>query len=72
MQALLHRVQKQLSHLNILGALDWLGIFPQPLYEEVTGLVNALLDGNGVGSRGDCLSISKHGLRYCIDGHQIS
>ena len=46
---------KELSHLDILCALDWLCIFPQFLDQEVTGLVNTLLDGNRVGSRSHSL-----------------
>ena len=43
------------AHLDVLSALDRLAVFPQLLDKKFTGLVDALFDGNGVGSRGDCL-----------------
>ena len=45
----------QMICLDVLCALHWLGIVPKFLYEEIAGLVDALLDSNRVGSRCDSL-----------------
>ncbi len=44
------RELERAADLDVLGALDGFGVFPQLLNEEVTGFVDPLLDGNGIGS----------------------
>ena len=43
------------THLDILAALDGLGKFFETGHEEVASLVNAALDHDGVGARGNDL-----------------